>query len=46
MCYCTSNRGALGDGIAAGEEKVEALTSEIKRAEEEKAATQEALEQA
>ena len=46
MCYCTSNRGALSDGIAAGEEKTEALTTDITKAEEEKAATQEALEQA
>merc|ERR1712083_247337 len=46
MCYCKTSGQTLGDGIAANEAKSEALTTDIKKKEEEKAATQEALDQA
>merc|ERR1719291_1089610 len=46
MCYCKSNGNSLSDGIAANEDKTSQLSTDTKKAEEEKAATQEALEQA
>merc|ERR1712060_732103 len=46
MCYCKTSGQTLGDGIAANEAKTDALTTDIKKKEEEKAATQEALDQA
>merc|ERR1712039_961806 len=46
MCYCKNSGSDLSDGIAANEEKTGRLTSDVKKAEEELAATKEALQQA
>merc|ERR1719446_1994497 len=46
MCYCKNSGKTLGDGIAANEAKSEALSTSIKKAMEENAATKDALEQA
>jgi len=46
MCYCSNSGGALSDGISANEGKTTTLSSDIKQAEEQKVATEEALAKA
>lgn len=46
QCYCQSNGGSLDKGIADAEEKITALTAEIKASAEKKAQVSEDLKQA
>merc|ERR1719330_518693 len=46
QCYCQTSGGSLDKGIADAEEKIAALTAEIKASEEKKAQVSEDLKQA
>merc|ERR1711920_1036074 len=46
MCYCKNSGQTLSDGITSNEATSEALSTDIKKKEEEKVATEEALQQA